>query len=51
MELYFRKSKSMGPFRLNFSKSGIGVSTGVKGARLSFGSRGIYVNLGRNGIY
>lgn len=47
----FRKSKSVGPFRLNFSKSGVGVSTGVKGARMSFGPRGTYVNLGRNGIY
>jgi hypothetical protein len=47
----FRKSKSVGPLRLNFSKSGVGVSTGVKGARISFGSRGTYVNLGRNGIY
>lgn len=47
----FRKSKSFGPFRLNLSKSGVGVSTGVKGARLSFGPRGTYVNLGKNGIY
>lgn len=47
----FRKSKSVGPFRLNFSKSGVGVSTGVKGARMSFGSRGTYINLGKNGIY
>ena len=51
MGFYFRKSKSVGPFRLNFSKSGIGLSTGVKGARLSFGPRGTYVNVGRNGIY
>ncbi len=51
MGLYFRKSKSFGPVRLNMSKSGLGLSTGIKGARLSFGSRGTYVNLGRNGIY
>ena len=51
MGLYFRKSKSFGPFRLNFSKSGVGVSTGVKGARLSMGPNGTYVNVGRNGIY
>ena len=51
MGFYFRKSKSMGPFRLNLSKSGLGVSTGVKGARVSFGPRGTYVNLGRNGLY
>lgn len=51
MGWFFRKSKSVGPVRFNLSKSGIGVSTGVKGARLSFGPRGTYVNLGRNGIY
>lgn len=51
MGLYFRKSKSFGPFRLNLSKSGVGVSTGVKGARLSMGPNGTYVNVGRNGIY
>lgn len=51
MGLYFRKSSSVGPFRLNFSKSGIGVSTGVKGARVSIGPRGTYINVGRNGVY
>jgi hypothetical protein len=47
----FRKSKSFGPFQLNFSKSGIGLSTGIKGARISTNSRGTYVNLGMNGMY
>ena len=51
MGFYIRKSKSFGPFRLNFSKSGIGVSTGVKGARVSFSPKGTYVNLGRSGLY
>lgn len=51
MGLFFRKSKSIGAFRLNFSKSGMGVSTGIKGARLSFGPKGTYVNLGSNGVY
>lgn len=51
MGLYFRKSKSIGPARVNLSKSGIGVSTGVKGARISFGPKGTYVNVGRNGLY
>nr|WP_242976038.1 DUF4236 domain-containing protein [Desulfosporosinus sp. FKB] len=27
----------MGPFRLNFSKRGVGVSAGVKGARVGIG--------------
>ncbi|MCF8373468.1 MAG: DUF4236 domain-containing protein [Bacteroidales bacterium] len=51
MGFYFRKSAGLGPIRLNFSKSGIGVSTGVKGARLVFSPKGTYVHLGRNGLY
>lgn len=47
----FRKSASFGPFRLNLSKSGIGASFGVKGARISMNSKGTYVNLGANGLY
>ena len=46
MGLYFRKSLSLGKgVRLNFSKSGVGISTGVKGARISTGPRGTYMNL------
>ena len=30
----FRKSKKLGPLRLNFSKRGVGVSTGFKGFRI-----------------
>jgi hypothetical protein len=51
MGFYFRKSKSLGPIRLNFSKSGIGFSTGIKGARMVFSPKGTYVQLGRNGLY
>lgn len=51
MGFYFRKSKSFGPFRINLSKSGIGLSTGIKGARLSIGPKGTYINMGRNGMY
>lgn len=51
MGFYIRKSKSFGPFRINLSKHGLGVSTGVKGARVSTGPRGTYVHLGRNGLY
>ena len=51
MGWYFRKSKTVGPFRVNFSKSGMSFSTGVKGARMSFGPRGTFVNVGGNGIY
>lgn len=51
MGFYIRKSKSVGPVRFNLSKSGIGVSTGIKGARISTGPNGTYINLGRNGLY
>lgn len=51
MSFYIRKSVKFGPIRFNFSKSGIGVSAGVTGARIATGPRGTYVHLGRNGIY
>jgi hypothetical protein len=51
MGWYFRKSVGFGPFRLNLSKSGIGASLGVRGARIGVGPRGHYVRLGRGGLY
>ena len=46
MGLYFRKSINLGGgVRLNFSKNGMGISGGVKGARISTGPRGTYMNL------
>ena len=36
----FRRSKSFGPFRLNFSKSGIGFSFGAPGARVGVNAKG-----------
>lgn len=36
----FRKSKKVGPFRVTASKSGLSVSGGVKGARVSVNSKG-----------
>ncbi|HSY17531.1 MAG TPA: DUF4236 domain-containing protein [Candidatus Acidoferrales bacterium] len=51
MGFYIRKSVSVGPFRFNLSKSGIGVSTGIKGFRVGTGPRGNYVQMGRGGIY
>lgn len=36
----FRRSKKIGPFRLNLSKRGLSVSGGVPGARVSVNSRG-----------
>lgn len=46
----YRKSFGSGPFRINFSKSGISYSVGVKGARVNSGPRGTYVNLSSHGI-
>ena len=51
MGLYLRKSLSVGPFRFNLSKSGIGLSAGIKGLRVGTGPRGNYVHMGRGGIY
>ena len=43
MGFSFRKSIGLGPFRVNLSKSGVGLSTGVKGARISTGPHGTRV--------
>ncbi len=40
MGWYFRRSVKFGPLRLNFSKSGVGYSYGVKGLRVGTGPRG-----------
>ncbi len=50
MSLSFRKSINAGPFRLNFSKSGISYSMDIKGARVNIGPRGTFVNLSSHGI-
>lgn len=51
MPLYFRDSISFGPFRINLSKSGIGMSAGIKGFRVGAGPRGHYIHAGVSGIY
>jgi hypothetical protein len=51
MGFYIRKSVSAGPFRFNLSRSGVGVSVGVKGFRIGSGPRGNYVHMGRGGLY
>jgi hypothetical protein len=51
MPFYLRKSISAGPFRFNLSKSGVGLSVGVKGLRVGTGPRGHYVQAGRDGLY
>lgn len=52
MGFYLRKSFKLGPIRLNLSKSGVGISAGVKGARVGVDARGKkYLHVGRGGIY
>lgn len=51
MPFYLRDSISFGPFRINISNSGLGMSVGVKGFRLGTGPRGHYVHAGLNGVY
>ena len=50
--LYLRRAVSVGPVRVNVSKSGLGGSVGVKGARLARRPDGsTYVHAGRGGAY
>lgn len=51
MGVYLRKSVRVGPFRFNLSKSGVGISAGIKGFRIGTGPRGNYVHMGVGGIY
>ncbi|WP_291777863.1 DUF4236 domain-containing protein [Cecembia sp.] len=52
MPFYIRKGLNFGPIRVNLSKSGLGFSSGVKGARLGINSQGkTYLHGGRHGLY
>jgi hypothetical protein len=51
MGFYIRKALKVGPVRFNFSKSGVGMSTGVTGFRVGTGPRGNYLHMGRGGLY
>jgi hypothetical protein len=52
MGWFLRKSFRVGPLRFNLSKSGVGVSAGVKGARVGMDARGRgYIAGGRAGLY
>jgi hypothetical protein len=51
MPFYLRKAIGVGPFRFNLSKSGLGLSVGVKGLRFGVGPRGNYIHAGRGGLY
>lgn len=52
MGISFRKSKSFGPLRLNFSKKGVGLSLGVKGLRVGTkaGASGVYLRGGKGPV-
>ncbi len=51
MGFYIRKAISLGGFRFNISKSGVGVSMGIKGLRYGISPRGNYIHMGRGGLY
>jgi hypothetical protein len=51
MGFYLRKGINFGPLRLNLSRSGLGASFGVKGARIGIGPKGSYIHMGRGGLY
>lgn len=42
MGFFIRKRKRFGPLSLNVSKSGLGLSAGVRGARLGIGPSGMW---------
>lgn len=50
MGLSFSKSVKLGAVRFNFSGSGIGISTGIKGLRIGTGPRGAYISGGFAGF-
>lgn len=51
MGFLFKKSIKVGPVRVNVSKSGVGVSAGVKGARIGINSKGkVYGSAGVKGL-
>lgn len=52
MGFYIRKAFSFGPLRLNLSRSGLGASFGVTGARIGIKPSGsAYLQAGRAGLY
>jgi hypothetical protein len=50
MGFSFRKVLGLGPFRMSLSRSGVGVSAGVRGMRVSAGPRGTYVTFSGGGF-
>jgi hypothetical protein len=51
MGWYIRKGFNFGPFRINLSKGGVGVSFGFKGFRIGLNRLGPYLHVGWGGLY
>lgn len=51
MSFGFRKGFKSGPFRMTLSKSGVSMSVGAGGARLTAGPRGTRVSFSKGGFY
>jgi hypothetical protein len=51
MSFGFRKGFQSGPFRMTFSKTGVSMSVGAGGARLTAGPRGTHVSFSKGGFY
>jgi uncharacterized protein DUF4236 len=52
MGFYLRKALHLGPLRINLSRSGVGLSAGVTGARFGLDATGHpYVHAGRGGLW
>lgn len=51
MGFYIRKAWNLGPFRINLSKGGVGLSFGLPGFRVGINRLGPYIHLGRRGVY
>ena|SRR2546427_5338656 len=51
MGWYLRKSFKLGPFRINLSKSGLGGSVGVRGARVGLDAKGRLMRQGDEAIF
>jgi hypothetical protein len=48
---FFRRSWSFGPFRVNVTDRGVGVSVGIRGFRLGLNRGGPYLQVGFAGLY
>ena len=47
----YRRSVPLGPFRVNLSTRGLGLSAGIPGIRVGSGPRGSYIHVGGGGLH